>query len=665
MDPISAMNQASIPGLNLVARLLEPTAKKLGSKLQSMGEVTWHKLFNSLEGHLQRTLERNSFFTSIIFPNQQKRLDDYYLPLTLVDSGELPLAQITRYPRELLEQFRSLLVVDTAGMGKSTLLKFIFVCAAREQQTIPVFIELRKLTKDRLLLDFLLEQLKDLDGKLSTTVVFSVIAEGGFTFFLDGYDEIPEEHREAVTAHLQDFKAKASKNYFLMASRDHRGLVAFADFKRVSIRPLELTEAYALLQKYSAASGIADKLIERLRAPENASVHEFLVNPLLVALLFKSFEYKATIPLKKHVFYWQVYEALFEAHDLTKEGGEFVRAKKSGLDLDSFHRVVRSLAILAVEKQQLELLPDQLAQVVQKAKRMSGVPSFRPIDFVYDLANNVPLFVRDGNYLRWAHKSIQEYFAAAYICMDSKERQSAILNGLYESPRGDQYLNILSLCFDIDPKAFRKELLFPILESLITSADALYTWADGKIEDALVKRRRELLTPNKIFMWRTKGAPPIELLPRGNMRSVDSNDMNAVEYHRKGAEIIRGRDPRFLASQSTFPGYNPTVVTYLHQKTSFFRMLSYTLNPSFVVTHSGHSLNPDILGIVPGEKNEYFTLIDDSDPRAFFNTKENFHQINQRLEKMGQWWIDLEIARKMLGQIEREIAEDGALSFTF
>jgi predicted NACHT family NTPase len=94
-----------------------------------------------------------------------------------------------------------------------------------------------------------------------------------------------------------------------MASRDHQGLVAFADFKRVSIRPLQSTEAHALIRKYSGTSGIADKLIERLAAPENASVHEFLVNPLLVSLLFKSFEYKATIPLKKHVFYWQVYEA--------------------------------------------------------------------------------------------------------------------------------------------------------------------------------------------------------------------------------------------------------------------------------------------------------------------------------------------------------------------
>jgi hypothetical protein len=78
MEEFSA-SQAAIPGLSLVEKLLGPTAEKLGTKLKDWGEVTWHNLFNSLEDHLQRSLERNSFFTSVIFPNQQKRLDDYWL----------------------------------------------------------------------------------------------------------------------------------------------------------------------------------------------------------------------------------------------------------------------------------------------------------------------------------------------------------------------------------------------------------------------------------------------------------------------------------------------------------------------------------------------------------------------------------------------------------
>ena len=70
-------------------------------------------------------------------------------------------------------------------------------------------------------------------------------------------------------------------------------------------------------------------------------VGEFLANPLLVSLLFKAFEYKQQVPFKKHVFYRQVYDALYHHHDLTKEPG-FERKKHSGLDLEDFHRVLRA-----------------------------------------------------------------------------------------------------------------------------------------------------------------------------------------------------------------------------------------------------------------------------------------------------------------------------------
>lgn len=55
-------------------------------------------------------------------------------------------------------------------------------------------------------------------------------------------------------------------------------------------------------------------------------INEFLKNPLLVSLLFAAFDFKQTIPLKKHIFYRQVFDAYFDSHDLSK-GDSYVHEK--------------------------------------------------------------------------------------------------------------------------------------------------------------------------------------------------------------------------------------------------------------------------------------------------------------------------------------------------
>ena len=79
-----------------------------------------------------------------------------------------------------------------------------------------------------------------------------------------------------------------------MTSREEIGLTAFPQFQRFKIRPLQKQEAYTLLTKY-AENNLSRTLIAKLEQPENSAIHEFLTNPLLTSLLYKSFEYKHTV----------------------------------------------------------------------------------------------------------------------------------------------------------------------------------------------------------------------------------------------------------------------------------------------------------------------------------------------------------------------------------
>ena len=109
------------------------------------------------------------------------------------------------------------------------------------------------------------------------------------------------------------------------------------------IKPLLPEEAYELIRKYGQNGERAQKLINAIKQEHKNFIvlKEFLVNPL-VSLLYKTYEYKEELPYRKVEFYRQVYEALFNDHDKSKDA--YVRPKKCGLPIREFECILRYLA---------------------------------------------------------------------------------------------------------------------------------------------------------------------------------------------------------------------------------------------------------------------------------------------------------------------------------
>ena len=265
------------------------------------------------------------------------------IPLTVipnldgVDQQENGI-KLDSFKNEFLPSHNRVIVTDTAGMGKSTLMKFLFLQCLKTGYAIPIFIELRHLSQHKTVLDLIEQQLnmgadKQDNSYFGRQQIERVIKKGGLVFFLDGYDEIPFKDREQVTIDLKSFIDSFPNNMMAITSRPETGLSAFPSFKPYTIRPLEKEESFALIRKYDKDGIRSKQLIERLKGREFISVMEFLRNPLLTTLLYRCYEYKQSLPLKKPVFYRQVFDALFDWHDSSKDGYN-TREKKSKLDID-------------------------------------------------------------------------------------------------------------------------------------------------------------------------------------------------------------------------------------------------------------------------------------------------------------------------------------------
>lgn len=465
-------------GISEIVRLAINTY--IRPKFENLEKGNYLVMNEQFEEYLKRSYNKNLYMSTIAFKNQQKTIEDLYIPLTVTkypsaNSKDNIEIYVDRYQENFIPLHKKVLLVDNAGMGKSTIIKYLYLCCISENKGIPILVELRKLDKDISIIDFIMNEINGIRECFKKEDILNLIDGGGFIFYFDGYDEIANESKQEVTENLQDFISKTSVpkdacNNFIISSRDESSLSCFSDFQRFDIKALTKEEAYKLICKYDNNGEASKALIEKLKSEKDLSIlDEFLVNPLMVSLLYVAFDYRRVIPYKKQIFYRQVYDALFEDHDRTK-GGAYVHPKKSKLDIEDFHRVLRALGFVTLSKG-ISYYKEELIERVAQAKKITAGIQFKENDFIYDIIQSVPLFIKDGIEYRWAHKSFQEYFAASYICFDAKENQSKYLLMMIDKDKISKYYNVLDFCYDIDNKEFLKVIIYPLINEFIEYHD--------------------------------------------------------------------------------------------------------------------------------------------------------------------------------------------------
>jgi hypothetical protein len=570
--PISTSTIVSIASSDLARKILEPLASKLFSEVTGIAKDKWRRYTNSFERYLAEVENKHKYFSSQVFANEGQLLENYYIPLTLQKAGSAANTKkrivVDAYPIDLIDVYKDVLIVDTAGMGKSTLLKFIFLRSLGFGRAIPIFIELRKISKEKNLQNFMLEELKLVNDDGNKRLLEQCLHEGIFTFFLDGFDEIPDDDKKFVSEQILQLKEASNSSRFILSSREEQSLSYLAEFHRFNIKPLSKEEAFDLIKKISPDAKIAHSLIEKVKAQPQESLSEFLVNPLLVSLLVKSFLHSPILPVRLSEFYRQVFDALFQTHDAKKELGGFSRRKRSGLDLDRFHKTLRALGVLSYQASKLEFSVDELLTQIDLAKVVTSDSSYSASSFRHDLLHAVPLFVQEGNSSRWAHRSLQEYFAAAFICIDAKEEQQNLLKQLYNSGVAKN-ANLLRLCADIDGKTFKHTLIKQYLTERIRKYERSYPNSKfPNIDSNYLEKRRSIIydvAPQLIVFSRAMSLDKA----RDYVKKVSSekNFVHLIPFSQDGNLLSADENVKYFVNMglNKFSAMNAIISTYYHE----------------------------------------------------------------------------------------------------
>lgn len=429
---------------------------------------------NVLNKYFERSAIKCSLLNTVVPDIEKKSLKNIYLPLTLKNfrnSTENDIIILDKYDKESLEKYNNILILDNAGMGKSTLMKFLFLEVLEKHIGIPFFIELRTLPSDKSIIDYLYDEIEDIKDdtpqKIKKEFLKAIIDNGDCIFFFDGYDEMTPDNKPVITKKLQDFMSKANRNKYFISSRYDDSLIGFYNnFDKFNIKPLSKDEAYQLLKKFDNNGKTSNNLINKLEENDNLKIlHEFLNNPLTVSLLYFNYKYEMTLPDTKYEFYNSVYKNLYKYHDLRK-GGSFEHIKYSNLNITHFEKVLHYIGFYSLLRLKKTFYTErELLSLINNSKSHIG-KDFEAIDYLHDLLETVPLFIKDGIHYSWVHKSFQEYFAAMFI--SNLPNKNIILLKIFQYDKIEMYSNLLDFYYEIDTESFNEIITKNFLNDFIS-----------------------------------------------------------------------------------------------------------------------------------------------------------------------------------------------------
>ena len=418
---------------------------------------------NRLLEHQVEEYRRSYYSKTLIHRANPIKLDDFYVPLRISKShGKNHIS--TDSVSSLFEKIKNLTIIGDAGSGKSTLVKSLIVNSVKEKYKIPVKIELRYLNHyEHGFYNYIINEIFKFESLAKSDVIANRLLDSGkFIFFLDGFDELYVSDKSKLSKEIDSFIKRFNNNDFVIASRPEAGIYMFPMFSNYYICGLSESEVKEFISKQmpSGEKEVADKIIEAIQKEENIAYHSFLANPLLLSMFILTFQTYSIIPTKKSIFYRQVFDTLYLIHDSVSKLS-FTREMKSGLGKESFEDLLQVFSFISFFEGKItfnqQYLEDKLNLIKSKKENLK----FENHLLIDDLCVAINIMQKDGFEYSFPHRSMQEYFAAMYVCnlkIDSKEK---FYNRFFEkiTDLGNNYNNFFELLEEVD-KTYIKSILY-------------------------------------------------------------------------------------------------------------------------------------------------------------------------------------------------------------
>jgi GTPase SAR1 family protein len=534
------------------------------------------KFKGSFKTYIQETCKHCTVVYNLINKNNPSNLADIYVePPFYFFTEKKQYASFKEF--DPFEKHNKILLKGTAGLGKSTLCKHLYLNFVHKKDGIPLFFELKHINNSNLSLwEFVLNELKLTGVNINSEHITDLFKSGKFILIFDGFDEVDPEVRQRVEIQLRQLLKECRKLKIIISSRPDERLASWDDFRIIKLLPFTRDKSIELIQKIDFNEEIKAKFIELIGTDEIYSKFEsFLSNPLLTTIMFITYDEFGynTLSDKMNIFYERAFEALLVRHDSSKS--QFHRKFASKLNPYDIKVVAEAFSVQSYVDRAFAFTESQTIEYIKKSKKLTKL-DFETEFMLTDLTRSVCLLHLDGLNYTFTHRSFQEYLTAVFLSKLEHESRRKLLIDVLKNIETD---HVIELLYAINPQLVMREIAIPLFQEAIDEFTKLKE--TGRYTEALLAYYAEfkvikgsdykLMFRNsnpriKLLKMIAKHSDqikdllskfPIAVTLSGNKSALDALVHIPSEYGRKTynlqiIDVAKNLDMHLFESQATF-----------------------------------------------------------------------------------------------------------------
>lgn len=438
--------------------------KEVLNDLNEKEKIQWRIAF---EKYLKKTNESFSKTKTLLYRDTPVDIYDFYECISLLKDRKTHID--TQEINNILNEGHKILITGLGGVGKTILMKHLFLNAIKTTNLIPVLIELRRINGKTVgdfdLKKYIIDTLKDYNLNLSEKYYDYTFDEGYYIFLFDGYDEVEDKLKITLKAEISKFALKYNKNYFIISSRPSSEFISWENFLELKSLHLNKKQAINLINKLKYNEIVKTKFVHALKNGLFESYSTFASTPLLLIIMFLTFEANATIPNKLNDFYEQAFSVLFYKHDATKDC--YSRERKSGLEYVDFKKAFSCFCFKTYFNEKYSFSHKEIIEYINIIDSDKlGIPKFKAEMFLHDLMASLCLIVEEGMDFKFVHRSFQEYFAAFYFKDLLDEQQKSFFLVCLKNKKINFFDKFFLILLELQKDRFIKNIVFPYVEHI-------------------------------------------------------------------------------------------------------------------------------------------------------------------------------------------------------
>lgn len=370
------------------------------------------------------------------------------------------------------------IIIGTGGIGKSMMIRHLLLDAIErypEDGVVPIFLMLKDYdVSSGSLFEYLVTKIHNFSPGITVEQLMFLLDEGRCLLLLDGLDEVGTKQADAFEKKLEEFIDRFPDNQYVVSSRPHRTFSSYSRFTILKIRPFTKDQALALVDKLECSAddaSIKEEFRERLNSSLYYTHRQFAENPLLLTIMYMTYELFRHVPSKMHLFYRDAYDALSKSHDALKG---LKRPSETGLTADEFAEWFSEFCARTYYDEKYEFTDFEFAEyfnsLTQHAKRPDRLIEAKA--FRDDLCDNLCLMYFESGKYHFTHRSFQEYFCALFFSKQ-KDRTLEGIGDFFDNLRSRNYGDkTFSMLYDMIPGKIDEYVFIPYLKKLFEECDA-------------------------------------------------------------------------------------------------------------------------------------------------------------------------------------------------